>query len=363
MINNNATVRTSAPGRICLFGEHQDYLALPVIPCAISLRIRVEGVARKDNLVRVDLPDIGSEEFFTIAPRINYTKKRDYLRSAVNVLQRKGAVFSHGFDCRIQGSIPINSGTSSSSALTVAWIRFLLEMTDSYPYPGERMVANFAHEAEVLEFREPGGMMDHYATSVGGVSYIDFDPVISLTPLPDHLSSFVLGDSLQPKATTSILSRVKNRVVGVVEKLGKHYSDFSLRFLVPGELKRFERVLNDEEMALLRGTVVNHHITRQARLLMQEEVLDHQRIGELLTRHQTILRDVLGISTTKIDTMLEAAIAAGAYGGKINGSGGGGCMFAYAPENPETVAEAVEKAGGNAYIVRPSKGTELEQSG
>ena len=27
----------STPGRICLFGEHQDYLGLPVIPMAISL--------------------------------------------------------------------------------------------------------------------------------------------------------------------------------------------------------------------------------------------------------------------------------------------------------------------------------------
>ncbi|MHA1586217.1 MAG: galactokinase family protein, partial [Candidatus Heimdallarchaeota archaeon] len=28
----------SAPGRVCLFGEHQDYLKLTVIPAAINLR-------------------------------------------------------------------------------------------------------------------------------------------------------------------------------------------------------------------------------------------------------------------------------------------------------------------------------------
>ncbi len=32
-------IRVTAPGRICLFGEHQDFLGLPVIACAIELGI------------------------------------------------------------------------------------------------------------------------------------------------------------------------------------------------------------------------------------------------------------------------------------------------------------------------------------
>jgi galactokinase len=54
--------------------------------------------------------------------------------------------------------------------------------------------------------------------------------------------------------------------------------------------------------------------------------------------------------------MLEVAMKAGALGGKINGSGGGGCMFAYAPENTEKVAEAIEAAGGKAYIIEVGEG-------
>jgi galactokinase len=54
--------------------------------------------------------------------------------------------------------------------------------------------------------------------------------------------------------------------------------------------------------------------------------------------------------------MLDAALQSGALGGKINGSGGGGCMFVYAPEKTEQAAEAIRKAGGKAMIIRCDKG-------
>ena len=57
--------------------------------------------------------------------------------------------------------------------------------------------------------------------------------------------------------------------------------------------------------------------------------------------------------------MMDAAMNAGALGGKINGSGGGGCMFAYAPENSDDVLAAIESVGGKAYIIHPDKGTTL----
>ena len=44
-------LEVSTPGRICLFGEHQDYLGLPVIAMAISLRAIITGRKRVDNQV------------------------------------------------------------------------------------------------------------------------------------------------------------------------------------------------------------------------------------------------------------------------------------------------------------------------
>jgi galactokinase len=82
-----------------------------------------------------------------------------------------------------------------------------------------------------------------------------------------------------------------------------------------------------------------------------------EKLGSLLNEHQVNLREHKRISTPKIDRMIEGALEAGALGAKINGSGGGGCMFAYAPKDPEKVVAAIEKEGGKAYIITVDKGT------
>jgi galactokinase len=349
-------LRISAPGRVCLFGEHQDYLHLPVVPCAISLRVTVEGLRIDQPRVDLDLPDIGRRESFPIDCPLPYEKPRDYFRSSLNVVHRQGFMHGHGIRAVVHGAIPINTGTSSSSALVVAWIALLIRMSDRQAILPPEDIARLAHEAEVLEFREPGGMMDHFSTAVGQTMTIDFTPRLVVTPLDVRLKTFVLGDSGEPKDTTAILARVKKQVLDVDAGLKKRFPEFSLATVEAASLNRYTHGLTPEQEALLQGTIRNRDITCVARRVLAEKPLDHRRVGALLSEHHEVLRDVLRISTPKIDRMLDAAMAAGGYGGKINGSGGGGCMFVYAPGDPVAVAAAIEHAGGRAYVVTPDDG-------
>ncbi len=349
-------LKTSTPGRICLFGEHQDYLNLPIIASAINLRISVKGHKRSDSKVIIHLPDIGSEESFSIAEPIVYGKQRDYLKSAISVLKRHGLTFSNGIDCVVHGEIPINAGTSSSSALVVTWINFLGRMSDQAKELSPEDIAKYAYEAEVLEFSEPGGMMDQYTTAVGGTIFLDSYPEIQVERLRPRLGTLVLGNSNEPKDTVSILSRVKNQMQRVVKDLQKSYPDFSLRTITQSEIDDYSKSLSRDQVQLLRGTVRNRDITRQA-LNALNDTTDHELIGKLLNDHQEVLRDILKISTPKIDRMIQASLDAGAFGGKINGSGGGGCMFAYAPNQAEKVKKAIEKEGGQAFVVSIDEGT------
>ncbi len=357
-IQKGNTLRVSSPGRVCLFGEHQDYLHLPVIPCAISLRIGIEGKRLPDPVLSVDLPDIAKKDEIRLDRECTYVTERDYVRSVVNVLRREGMTFSGGAECIVRGEIPINAGTSSSSALVVSWVYFLSMLSDQHPKLSPEEIARLAYTAEVLEFHEPGGMMDQYAAALGGVLWMGFHPRLQIGRLSPPLKTFVLGDSLESKDTKSVLARVKNRVQDVISKLTADSPGFSIHTADLQEAAIAGAALPDEDLWLLTGTIRNRNLTERARVLLSMQTLDEKKLGELMNEHQAVLRDILGISTPKIDRMISAALDAGAPGAKINGSGGGGCMFAFAPTDPEKIAAAIEHAGGKAYIVHVDQGTD-----
>ena len=345
----------STPGRICLFGEHQDYLGLPVIAMSISLRAKIIGEKRSDNQVIIHKPDLGETETFSLDD-LSYTKPRDYFKSGIIVCKNAGLTFSTGFECEVTSKIPIRAGTSSSSAISVSWIHFLAQIADVRPNWDQKKIAELAYKTEVEEFNEPGGMMDQYTTAMGNLIYIQFEPGITIESLNPILGTFVLGDSCEPKDTMGILSRCRDSRLEIIQKLKMKNPTFTIHTL--GEGADISD-LNVSEIELYKSTLENRDLLKRVLPELEKEESNHELIGQLLTDHHQVLRDVLQVSTPKIEVMMDAALNAGALGGKINGSGGGGCMFAYAPNNSEQVAEAIEKVGGKAYIVQKDEGTKI----
>ncbi len=349
----------STPGRICLFGEHQDYLGLPVIAAAISKRISITGAERADNQFVINKPNINQVERFSLE-NLTYQTERDYFKSSVKVLKEVGFEFKNGFEINIDGNIPINSGTSSSSALIVNWINFLSQNASNPQVLDAKYIAELANKAEVLEFGEPGGMMDHYSTAIGNLIYLESEPEIKVEKLSPKLGKFVLGDSLEPKDTIGILSFVKNGMLKILKEIKEFNPDFTLKNVSFEEVEIYRNVFSNEEFNLLKANVSDKEILKKALFELRKPTIDEQLFGKLLNQHQNNLRDFKKISTPKINKMLNAALNAGAFGGKINGSGGGGCMFVYAPFNSEKVAEAIENVGGKAYIVEIDDGLKVE---
>lgn len=350
----------SAPGRLCLFGEHQDYFGLPVLAAAIDLRIRITGRRRPgEKKLCLDLPDIGEKIDIPLGHVLSYIRKRDYLRSAVNVLARRQICWDSGWECRIKGDIPINSGTASSSALQVAWVVFLLAAAGSQPVDDPVAAAELAFESEVAEFDEPGGKMDHYTSALGGVVSIHFGPPLKAGSLPHFLGEFVLADSMVRKDTTGTLGFIKSHVLNAAEKLKKVRPEFNLK---ESPVKTVENTIADlspVEKRLLTGTLMTRDITEEGERLFRGGDMGHHHFGRLLNRQQKVIRDHLKISSHRIDHMISTARAAGALGAKINGSGEGGCIFAYCPARAEKVAKELKKLNCRVFIVHVSEGVKI----
>jgi len=175
------------------------------------------------------------------------------------------------------------------------------------------------------------------------------------------LGTFVLGDSLEAKDTLGILSRVKFGTLGGVNKIKQQDASFDLSSATLSDLNALKNLITEDENILIRANISDRDILLAAKAMFEGETdWSDQALGDLLNQHQQNLREHKRISTPKIDRMIRASLDSGALGAKINGSGGGGCMFAYAPENPEKVVEAIEKEGGKAYIIRVDQGTKTE---
>ncbi len=349
-------IEASAPGRLCLFGEHQDFLGLPVIALAMTREITFTGSRRSGSLCRLNLPDVDDRDEFDLREELPYRSKRDYLRSAVNVLRRAGLTMQTGYDIEVRGDIPINAGCGSSSSMLIAWIGFLIAAQDgSFPADPAR-IARLGYEAEVLEFAEPGGMMDHYTSALGGLLHIKTEGEIECTRLPAELDGFVLGDSLTPKDTTTTLARSRQAMAEAVQTIEGEIRGFSIHNASLREARLAFGCLEQRGREMLEGNLVNRDICRRGLQLLGTEQPEAEQLGQLLLEHHYQLSRNIQVSTEKIDRMVEAARKAGAQGAKINGSGGGGCMFAFAPGRQQAVAEAIRAAGGEAYIVSPHPG-------
>ncbi len=351
-------LRVSAPGRICLFGEHQDYLGLPVLAAAVDLRISMTASPRVDALFAVEMPDTGESLCIDPAIEQTYAHRRDYLRSAVNVLRREGLSWGRGSDIVVRGTIPINAGVSSSSAMVIAWLRILLETADGPPTFTVDDLARWGYKAEVTEFGDPGGMMDHYCAALGGLLGIDTRPPFKAERLESNLRGFVLGNSLEPKATLETLAQTRREVTDGIARMRELVPAFDLASTPLAEVDGLFKYLQPAPARRLRANMLNRNITIEAAHALAES--DNVKIGHLLTLHHAQLRDGLDISTPKIEAMMAAAIKAGALGGKMNGSGGGGTMFAFAPGREDAVAEAIRREGGTPHIIKIDEGTRID---
>jgi galactokinase len=352
MVTNNE-ITYSAPGRVCLYGEHQDYLKLNVVPAAVNLRTSVSVQKNKSQFMKISSRDLQIKDVFSISEKglPLASNELDYLRAIIKVLMNEGFA-SHltGLDVQITTQIPIGAGLSSSAALLVSWLGALnhilkLELS-------KKQIAHYAYQAEHDILGVQCGIMDQYSSALGGLFCLDCDgPPFDITEYSNHFGSLVIGDSQVKRKANEPLSLMKNHLFEGLKKISKK-EPVTFKNLTKELLEQYNNDLATNEFRCLKGAITIRSLTSKACNELTKKQPDLKLLGKYLTQQQIALKEYLRVSIKELDDLIQASLSAGAFGAKLTGAGLGGCMIAHAPGRENEVTQAIRKAGGNPLIVK-----------
>ncbi len=307
----------------------------------------------------ISMPDISKTRKFNIYESFDSLEPNDFFASTLRVVKRYGCIPNSGYTIEIKSNIPINAGVSSSSAMVVAWVHFLLEAFGCTKTLTPQLIAQLSYEAEVLEHHGPGGRMDEYTIAIGNIIYIDTSKDSDYKSIGTSLDGLILAESGIPKETIGLLSHVKTNAIKSIDFIKKKYPKFDIRTATLEDYERYADGIPKELKSYFYATIKNHMITQNALATFEENTLDLKLIGQLMNEHHHVLKNDLKITVPKIDDMIHAALDAGAYGAKIVGSGGGGSIVALAPrDKKQAIIKKLNESGAkSAYEVSVTKGS------
>ena len=353
----NFKMTSKAPGRICLFGDHQDYLKLPIIACAINRYVTINAERNDQGIFNIQMNDLNQSLKIPIDKQNIKAQKDDYLVIALKVLRRHGCIPNSGYNISISGDIPINAGLSSSSALTIAWINFLVAAFGIDGQFNSIRLAKLAYETEVIERNSSGGKMDQFTISLGNLIYLNTEDD-SHVLFSKSMENLIVGVSGIDKDTFGVLALLKTKALEAINQVKATIKDFEIKNSQIEDLEKYLTLVDLDLKPYLSAGIKNYFITKAAYSELQKASSDINYLGDLMNKHHLLLRDNLKITVPRIDAMIENSLKAGAIGAKIIGSGGGGCIVAISePGNEEKIISEIKKAGAvDAFLIKESEG-------
>lgn len=345
-------IKVSAPARICFFGDHQDYLNLPVIAGTINRYIQIEAEPSKENSFFIQLIDIDKVKTIDLNKKYDNIDNGDYFLSVLEVLKKAGFLFNQGYKIKLSGDIPINAGISSSSALVVAWIRFLLEIQDQKKEINDVQIGKWAYESESSFFNQPGGIMDQYTIAQKGLLYINTQTTRT-ERLNPNIGCLVIAESGLAKRTLGVLQKARSYSQSAIAAVLDKVPQFEIHSANESEYEEYLHFVPEIYRDHWYAAIFNHLLTQKARKMLISGSLDIEQLGNYMNAHQKILQQRIQNTPEIMQKQMQAACNAGALGAKIIGSGGGGCMVAMVTENTkEKVIQAfLNKGAKTAYEI------------
>ncbi|WP_433079474.1 galactokinase [Dactylosporangium sp. CA-052675] len=352
----------ASPGRVNLIGEHTDYNDGYVLPFALPQLTVVGGRRTAGESWTVSSEQTG--ETVTFGPDDKVEGWAAYVAGIVWALREAGHDVP-GASLAIASDVPFGAGLSSSAALGCAVMAVLVDLAGLDVPMAVR--PRLAQRAENEYVGAPTGIMDQSASTLcreGHALFLDCRS-LATEQVPFDLAAqglaILVVDSRAPHAHVSGEYAARRRSC---EEAAKILDVTALRDVEPAGLQAALARLDDEVMRRR----VRHVVTEDQRVLDTVEALragDARLIGPLMTASHESMRDDYEITVPEVDTVVSAALAAGAYGARMTGGGFGGCVLALVDaERCEAVEAAVRGAFADAgfappdaFVVTPAEGT------
>lgn len=311
---NHITV--SAPGKLMLLGDHAVVHSRPCLVTAVGQRMKAT----------VTLLDV--DEFQLEAPDVNVTGYKKPIKELGIGDVPKGAKFVEvavlnfaqkyqikGIRVETTSEFSSQFGFGSSSASTVCVLKALSEISGQKL--DNKSLFDLAYKT-VIDIQGVGSGFDTAAAIYGGILY------------------FVGGG----KTIEPVTVRSLPLIVG--------YS--GIKADTPTLVKALKMKMDAKPLIYPPLFDVSTAVVEEGKKALMAE--DLKTFGEAMNVNEGLL-SAYGVEIEKLAAMIHRARAAGAYGAKLSGAGGGDCMIAVAPEDrTEAVKDAIIKAGGQIIEVQ-----------
>jgi D-glycero-alpha-D-manno-heptose-7-phosphate kinase len=323
-------IRSKAPLRLGLAGggtdvsPYSDKFGGAVLNATVSLYAYASIIPGKTRKITVRSVDKNSEIDFAPSSSLPLDGKLDLVKGVYNRIIKDYNLKPLPFEITTFVDVPAGSGLGTSSTLVTA---VLGAFTEWLKLPlGDYDLARLAYDIERNDLGMAGGKQDQYAATFGGINFMEF-----------HDNGKVIVNPLRIK--DQVLNELSNNIILYYTKTSRISSEI---------IENQQRNVNTE----LASSVEAMHGIKKLAVMMKEAILKGEidKMGELLDISWQYKKKMADrISNPQIDKLYEAAMNAGATGGKISGAGGGGFMFFYCPGvSRYSVIDALEKFGGHA---------------
>jgi mevalonate kinase len=299
--------RGSGFGKTILFNEHFVVHGVPGIVSAIH--------SAADAEVKQDGKGITVEDRRKSVKGYAEKKKVQQIESIERMVEAlKLDPKNISFKIWLGGNLPGFSGIGASAASSVAIARaiadeFELDLQDE-------KINDVAYEAEKAYAGTPSGI-DNTAATFGGLIWFKRN----LTGGPNTIERLNIKEPVEIViGNTGIVANTKAMIAGVAKRKNKYP-------------KKYDALFKQAE-----------NLAFTARKELEEFNL--KEVGKLMNENHRLLQEI-EVSSKELDYLVNLAWQQGAFGAKLTGGGGGGCMVALTPgeDLQEAVASAMEQQG------------------